>query len=163
MQRVAFGVAISSMVLQCVFLVFAHKLYALISWVYSACCLWILAIVHPVIAIARRRQAAYGHQQITAHQMLEDPVVQSALMQPPPPAPWKYTCFALGIFAIADLCDGLRVCSVDGPSHDNLWEAAHEFYIAIAVALVVWTTRGLSAMPSTSRDARIRQQRRTGA
>ena len=151
MQHLAAAAALSSVILQCVFLAFAHTLYALVSWIFSACCLWFLAIIHPVIAIARRRQAAYGnHRQITAQQMLEDPVVQSALMQPAPPAPWKHTCIALGLFIIADLCDGLRVSGLDGPTHDNLWEAAHEFYTAIAVALLFWTTRGLGATPSST-------------
>lgn len=146
-QAAIFAVAATSIVLQCVFAPFAHGLYALISWVFSACCFALLAITHPVVAIGRRRMAAYGpNRQIGTEQLLEDPVVANAFMMTLPP-PYKLTLVALVIFASADICDGLRL-SAGRPEMGAFWEAMQELLTAVAAAVLFWATRGLAAAPS---------------
>ena len=143
-------VALSAVVLQCVALPLAPRLYAVFSPVHALCCAALLASYHPLLGAIRQAFATlHGNRRpFTQQEVWGDTRVQTALAGPALSPSFTPTLYALLLCVAADLCDGLRVGVGTDASAALFFLASCEALTAGVAAGLYYATRGLGAPPS---------------
>ena len=108
------GVGLAAAVTQPCEQLVSPTLYLVLSPVPALCLFFLLQLFHPFVGAIHERMKEWGGRQPAFDLLVTDPVLAAAKHMPPPPHPWRAASFALGLAALADLCDGIRLQSLAG-------------------------------------------------